>query len=286
MVCKWFGFFRVEDLPKDIEQLSSNGSKIKFVRNELIENCRESKNIALHAICGPAKVIKAHENETLNDIQQHKKYPMAYICRYKLVRETIYKLVPVSWQPGEEELRHTADFSDFDEQNMYTDTDDQSETVLNLCDEINQLHTSLTATAGSPLVSPFKIVKNSVQKVARNQSSKKRSSPDPTLDDHSVSPSKRNKLINDSNYGLESPTTRNSKILSPAPHQLNKAKKNLNDSFTVTNDDESQSPMFTSKINEEEPMKMRILRERNENKTNDYVTLRSNLRNPDSAKSK
>lgn len=248
----------------------------------------ESKNISFHAICGPAKVIKAHENETLNDIQQHKKCPMAYICRYKLVRETVYKLIPVSWQPGEEELRHTADFSDFDEQNMYTDTDDQSETVLDLCAEINQLHTSLTTTNGSPLVSPFKIVNKTVQKVERprSQSNKKRASPDLTLDDHSVSPSKRNKLIDESNYGLESPMTRNGKISSPAPNQMNKVKKNLNDSFTVTKDDETESPMFTSRINEEEPTKMRILRERNENKTNDYVTRRSMMRNPDVPKSK
>lgn len=286
-----------------MKKVSDSGLKIKFNQNELIENCMASKNISFHAICGPAHVYKAHENETLNDILPYRKHPMAYIFRYKLIKEISYKLVPVSWLPGEEELRQTDDFSDIDEQNMYTDTDDQSEAVADLSAKINQLHTSFTKTDESPLVSPIKIVNNAVLKVTRShsKSSKKRASPDLTVKNPDVSPSKRNKLLNNSNYTFESPTIGNGRLSSPAQSEMNKIRKNLNQTFTETDDDLH----FVSKINEEQPLKLlltkesfkpaQILRERNENttqnsqKTNNevahHILRRSILKNPDSEKS-
>lgn len=181
---------------------------------------------------------------------------MPYVCRYKLVKETIYKLVPVSWQPGEEELRQTAEFSDFDDRNMYTDTDDQSEAVCDLNESIHQLHLSLIESNGpSKTVTPIKIMKNAVHKVTRSQSqsSKKRSSPDASLNNDDVSPSKRNKLRDESSYAFESPVTQNDKHSSPAQIKMDRAKKNLNDSFTM--DEEPRSP-YTSIIDEKEPLKM------------------------------
>lgn len=272
--------------------MSDTGSKIKFHKRELIEDF-VSKNIPIGAIFNKCIVFKAHENESVDEIiQSYNKVDkmQSYVCRYKLVKETIYKLVPVSWQPGEEELRQTTEFSDLDDRNIYTDTDDQSEAVCDLNETINQLQISLMNTSDtSPLVSPIKIVKNTVQKLPRSQSTKKRSSPDAAVDNNDVSPSKRNKL----NYGSEARAIRSGKLLSPAQNQMNKIKKNLNDSFTLSTDEEPRSP-YHSIIDEKQPLKMvlskgRPLQERNDIATQSpryNMARRSILKTTDSAKSK
>lgn len=271
-------------MPSDVKLVSDTGLKIKFNQKELIEDGVKSSNIELKSICGKCIVFKAHENDSVIEILQRNKksYPMAYVCRYKLVKETIYKLVPVSWQPGEEEATRNSD--EMTDTDFYTDTEDQASEVATLSEKLDQLHTSLTmdcdelngnsnekSSITSKLVSPFKIVNNSVQKVTRYRNhtspSYKRASPDAGNDNEDVSPSKRNKLIHDSNN--ETPGARKGEYESPAQKQMLKIKKNLNHSFT---DSEVSSSPYQSTVNPEKPLKItlcktktRILLEKNEN---------------------
>lgn len=289
-----------------MERVTETGSVIKFHKNELIEE--SSQNIDSKLICGNCVVFKARENESVKDILQQTKYPMAYVCRYKLIKKTSYKLVPVSWKPGEEEARNSGEMTDTD---FYTDTEDQAnENVISLSESINLLHLSLTndneksngksnekSTTNSQVVTPIKIVKNTVQKVARTQnqtSPTKRASPDAGKDNEDVSPSKRNKLVHNSNY--DSPGARNRKYESPIQRKMANIKKNLNTSFTEASK-ESHSP-YETKLDPEKPLTItiskekRVLAEKNDNNILNksvhpsYQTRRSILKHPhDSAKS-
>lgn len=285
-------------LPDDVKRISDTGSKIRFYANELIEDGVKKENIDLGLIFATCVVFKAYENESVKDIlQRNNKHPMAYVCRYKLVKETIYKLVPVSWQPGEEEARHSGEMTDTD---AYTDTEDQAnEVVVSLNESLNQLHLSLTmginrsngksnenACIKSQVVSPFKIVNNSVQKVGRNQTSpSKRASPDAGKDNEDVSPSKRNKLTDHSQY--ESPGARNRQYESPAQKEMLKIRKDLNKSFIES--PELPLTPYESILNEEDPLKLKlskgrklsgVLTEINDNRNNIESPLNKNIQTP------
>lgn len=257
---------REDELPLDVRRKSDSGLKIKFYKHELIESC-DSSNIKLNEICGKCTVLKAHENDSVTETlaRSNKKYPMAYVCRYRLVIEKNYKLVPVSWVPGEEEIG--GEISDAD---GFTDAEDHNENVCNLSATINELHLSLIEGNRDKLVSPIKIVNKSVQKVPRIRNqlspSKKRTSPDAKKPNNDVSPNKRSKPGSD----YESPNTRGGKIASPAQKEMNKIRKNLNDSFNDAElDDDPKSPFY---IKDNAPLKItlakgRPLREHNDNET-------------------
>lgn len=288
--------------------MSTNGRPIKFHASELIEDSTKSENILFNKILTACVVFKARENEMLSELPAHPMKPMAYVCRYKLVRETCgYRLEPISWLPDEEYRRCADEFSDFDEQNaVYTDTDTQSESVVDLNATIEQIHRQIVLTNGTEnddsdseqapqqrqQVSPIRIIKNRVYKSTKSQtksgSENKRASPDASLDNHDVSPSKRNKLTDElaSYKSFESPQTRTrSQYLSPAIDQMKKVKKNLSRSSFLADEsmemddtqstsidmDESQnSPYFVSETAE---MKMKLskqtpLKERNDNTVN------------------
>lgn len=279
--------FSADDLPDDVKRVSEIGSKIKFHEKELIEDGTKSRNIKTNHIFSTCMVYKAHEHESLDDIlRENKTFPMAYVCRYKLVKETVYKLVPVSWQPGEEEnefRRHIGGLTDME----YTDTEDQaSEQVLSLNESLDKLMVEMNISSVSepkhsgksidklhicsPLVSPIKIVNNTVQKVTRTRSH--RTSPNKRAsgnDNEDVSPSKRNKLNNNANN--DTPGGKQKRVYeSPAQNKMLKAKKNLNDSFIEAS--EPPSSPYESKVNPQQPLKMtlskgnkKVLTEKNEN---------------------
>lgn len=249
--------------------MSDIGAKIKFYANELIEDGRKSNNIQLSTICGKCMVIKAHENDSVIEIlETNQKYQMAYVCRYKLVKETIYKLVPVSWQPGEEEGTMT------DNENC-TDNEDCPD-MVSLSAVIDELHLSLTSNKDDTalVVSPIKIVNNSVQKVRNRKkiTPNKRTSPDADKHNEDVSPNKRNKLNHRTYHELASPDARNRKYNSPGGRSMEKVRKDLSESFSQSPgpDDQQQAP-YTSKIIAKDSLKMilskGVLRERNENTT-------------------
>lgn len=227
-------------------------------------------------------MYKAHENESLIDFVQKKnnKLPMAYICRYKLVKKICYELVPVTWLPGEEEARNAGEMTDTD---AYTDTEGYAseatealDTSLN--DYLDALALSYSGDGNdelngkfndksclnSKVVTPIKIVKNSVQKVTRahNQMSpNKRASPDAGNDNEDVSPSKRTKS------GYNSPGARGGKYKSPAQNKMQQVKRNLNDSLGAPEDPsspyESKSNPDTLKIT----IRKKPLVEKNDNDT-------------------
>lgn len=266
---------------------------------------------------GKCSVFKAREHESVTELlRARKKYPMAYVCRYKLVKEKFgYRLEAVSWRPGEEELHMLADeFSDFDEQTVHTDTDTQSEPIVDLNATIEQIHLSLTSDDNKSSgdieqpppqqqVSPIRIVNNTVYKAKRTQnkmkSDSKRSSPDATLDNQDVSPSKRNKSNDeyDSDEMLKSPKNRTGKYSSPALDQMEKVKKNLNRSSFISIDDvsidvidmdETPSTPYVREYKDDNLMKMTLrkqskepktpLKERNDNTVNNQELTRTSER--------
>lgn len=283
--------FSADELPRYTERVSETGMKIKFHEKELIEDGSKSENIEISRILGTCMVCKAHEYDSLDDIlQENNTFPMAYVCRYKLVKETIYKLVPVSWQPGEEENEfghHMGNMTDME----YTDSEDQasepitslSESIDKLCEEMDissvskpkDSHKSIDKlNICSPLVSPIKIVNNTVQKAIRTRnhqtSPNKRASSDAGKDNADVSPSKRNKKINKANN--ETTSDKQKRLYeSPAQNKMLKAKKNLNNSFTEASNEPPSSP-YESKLNPQQPLKItlskgnkKVLTEKNEN---------------------
>lgn len=279
------------ELPPNTQRTSDSGSKIKFHPNELIEDSTTSENKPYDMIMSKCAVFKARENESVTELLQNKKKSaMAYICRYKLVKETFgYRLEPVSWQPGEEEFRMYADeFSDMDDQHIHTDTDTQSEVIVDLNETLDQIQLSLQndSEGDSPVkqlslpkrVTPICIVNNTVYKSTRKQNKSragdKRASPDAKMDDQDVSPSKRNKLTEEHNshLPLDSPKNQTSKYSSPALDRMEKVKKNLNRSSFMTDaptdtDEMPCSPYETIKVNDKNPMKMTLRKKSTEQKT-------------------
>lgn len=264
----------------------------------------ELDTISLKTILSVCKVYETiHEFDSAHD-------PMAYVCRYKLVKETIYKLVPISCERRRQQ---------HDNENHYTDSETQSEAEYDLNGTIEKLRTSIlesndsndqTSSIRTQLVSPLKIVKSKgALQVKRDQrqsmSSKKRSSPVDTMDDNQdVSPSKRNKRhshIND-DCVLDSPDIGTRKFSSPAQKDMNKIRKNLNDSFTGASfpmDDDATYQIVKEvdlKVTLRKDNKKEPLKEHNENTAQipfngivdsaRYNTRRSILKNPENARDK
>lgn len=287
-------------MPQNTKLMHDSGfnDRLKFHAKELIEDSTTSENIPYDMILGKCAVFKAHENESVSELLQNKKkYAMAYVCRYKLVKETFgYRLEPVGWQPGEDEFRmHADEYSDMDDQHMHTDTDTQSELIVDLNEAIDRIELSLhddtetdsVVKKASPpqRVSPICIVNKMVCKSTRNQnkirSGDKRPSPDGKIDNQDVSPSKRNKLIEKHNGHLthDSPENQTSTYLSPAQDRMEKVRKNLNRSSFMadapTDMNETPCSPYDSIINDKDPTKMMLrkkstelktpLKERNEN---------------------
>lgn len=296
-MCTSQNTYSASELPPDVDRKTEIGSPIKFRDNEVIEDTTKSVNIPYNTIFGKCTVLKARENDSLI-VRPHRKDPMAYVCRYKLVKEKeIYRLEPLSWQPGEEELRmHADEYSDFDEQNVHTDTDTQSEAILDLDATIEQIHSNLTnddieQLPPSPqLVSPLRIriSGNMKYKAIRTQSNKvtshnKRSSPDATLGNGDVSPSKRNKSNGNCESSEVHESPKNRSYSSPAFDKMEKIRKNLNQSSFMADEsmdlDETPGSPYVL-YRDDHPLKMTLrkeskgpktpLKERNENTVNSH----------------
>lgn len=290
---------RPDELPNGTDLCSETGLEIKFNKGELIENCFKSENIDLSLVVSKkCTVIKARENETVKTNENS----MAYICRYKLIKQTYYKLVPVDWQPGEEEACFSDDMNDDEEP-----SEGHNENIMSLNESLDLLEKSLKSMENLEInektVSPIKIKNNKV--IRKRDSTKKRSSPDANKDNNDVSPSKRIRPTD--NIALDSPGSRNSRYESPSEKRMSLVKKDLNKSFTtepISNVEESpRSPYHITAYDIEKPLRMqltknRVLRERNEGENSTPVSFstlkdsiastrqrRSILKGPDSAKS-
>lgn len=227
-------------------------SLIKMNDQEIVEDEKTVRSIANKCITNKCTVINVDHREcvaTALNRQKHKETREnhdIYICRYKLIKQTTYILMPVSWKVGDIDERRERPRSR--EPKNIQCTDEQSE---------NAVDEPFAGNNNEPMnderrVTPIKIINNSVQKMKRlstpeRSSPPKRSSPSNNetaendyagIDDGiDVSPTKRSKRENETsgNYLTASPaTSRKMSVLS--------ARKNLEDSF-------SNSPANESDLN-------------------------------------
>lgn len=277
------------ELPHNLNRTTLGGSPLKFHPRELIENGIEGQNIEYNTIVGKCVVFKVRENESVTEpLRVRGQKSMAYVCRYKLVKESVsgYRLEPVSWLPGDDERQCAEEFSDFDDQNVYTDTDTQSEPIVDLNETIEQIRLSLqNGHIARRQVSPIRIVNNSHGRTVckstkdHNQMTvhNKRASPDASTVNQDVSPNKRNKLTHDhSSYDtLDSPQNRTGRqYASPAIHKMKQVKKNLNRSSflldtncSIDMDETPTSPYDVREFDKNEPLKMTLRKKSHDAKT-------------------
>lgn len=235
------------DVANEFSSVFQQSRHIKFDKRELIEITNKSDIIPLCRIVAKCLVFYVPENDSIYDVlkkNSHKSSMEKFVCRYKLVKKTIYELLPVSWSKDEEEKQHS----------LYTDDDEEADKwspayeTTNLSSKIDRLYLSTTRnddekTADDKLVTPFKIVKNSVQKVKRCRnkcvsSETSISNVDSiSTDDEIASPKKRMKFNIEPNQNSMS-NSPNSSIdnLSLSNKKLTKIKKNLSNSFANTID--------------------------------------------------
>lgn len=231
-------------------------------------------------MCGKCYVFYSGENN-LDDVLRSKemldKYAneQIYVCRYKLVKKTVYTLMPVEWSCEEEERQNRS--GEFDTDDSDNDDDDNYRSI-NLSDEINELYLSTMseppnhdgndADGNGLRVTPIKIVDSSVVKLKRNtisdQVTRKAKATDDSdnIDGEQVSPSKRSRYEDEANQNYLTESPRTNRCYSPhKPEKLarmTQVKKNLlEQSFNSTADDiddsfgsplSSNTPSYTSKI--------------------------------------
>lgn len=247
---RWY--LRKSDLP---EELASTEEFDKLDdEHEVVECGLKSDNVdkkfilckqpVFHAYPGDSIAAeiekrKAEAREAQNRFGQKRKQSKMYVCRFKLVKKTVYRLQPVSWTREEPN-------SDYESVVDDTCTEDETE-ACHLNDlirslKINERKRSATKHAEadenrSKLVSPIKIVNgNSGHKVKRSTDKAEE-----RTDDVDVSPNKRGKFVNEQNgnYLAESPKS----VDRPRSHSRNagKARKNLNSSFLEVSVDEDNT---------------------------------------------
>lgn len=262
---------------KELQKFVDVRDKSLHAEKELFEFSVRSENIQLKQVCGKCRVFYSRD-KSLNDVLRDKKMvnkyrdEQVYVCRYKLVKKTVYTLTPVEWSCEEEEYQNRSG-----EYSTEEEDDDAANQPINLSDKINELYTSINesheetdamaAAADTDLrVTPIKITASAkVVKVKRDQNSatpssrktKKTDDADKDEDGKPISPSKRSRLEDETNhnYLTESPRTGRRRPRENIDH----CKKNLLDrSFNSTAEgfDDMASPTgspanfdsYTSKI--------------------------------------
>lgn len=225
---RWY--LQKSQLPNNCRTNEVNGEPIELDDNyEVIEDVTASRNVEKKLICCKCHVYYANASDSIAAVlashELHEKYDKMYVCRFKLVKKTVYKLEPVSWSREETN-------SDYESVGDDTCTEDEHEADLHKLlrtigkKNIETKHIEADENR-SKLVSPIKIVNGaSVQKVKRQ----KNNEVEEKIDDANVSPSKRQKIANErnGNYLTESPKS-SSQTRSYHP---GKVRKNLNTSFS------------------------------------------------------
>lgn len=243
-------------------------------KKELFEFGPQSNNISLSQVCGRCHVFYARENH-LNDVLKSKemltKYTneQIYVCRYMLVKKTVYELQPVAWSSEEEERQNrSGEFSTDDDLDDEDDNDEYYQS-MNLSDEINELYLSTVSEPaadtedhmdnGNDLrVTPIKIkiFDNSIVKVKRNDTGstsklsanttstrKSKATDDDKMNTNDISPSKRSRYEDEANQNYLTESPRTDRCYSPHETsekiaRMTKVKKNLLDqSFNSTTED-------------------------------------------------
>lgn len=229
-------YLRVSQLPEKCELIDANGEPIELDENhEVIENGTELENVDKKLIFCKCHLIYAQADISPAAVLQQRAKPNAkmYVCRFKLVKKTVYRLEPIDWHREELNNEYGSVADD-------TGTEDEREDLSVFFRKIelserkrkSRKHNG-TDENRSKLVSPIKIVNGDVHKVKRqtnNDSEEK-------IDDVNVSPTKRGKFVDErnGNYLMESPKS-GDKIRSYS-RNVSKARKNLNTSFLETSFD-------------------------------------------------
>lgn len=254
-------YLHSDDLPADINRIDSMGKKIHFKKHELIEDGTKSKNLPLNNVLCKCLVNFLPENEIGNAMHPNSQTDSKemYVCRYKLIKETIYKLEPIGWRRVDHPNDQNDHFLTDDEEISSIGYESSASKFSDIDNGIGQLNLNSNKkkqSAEQQLVSPIKIVNNLVQKVSRNKSKEKNES----ISIEQLSPSKRPKIINEmnSNYLLESPVSAPQR---KTHHARNSIKKNLNSSFVdIMNNTIDEEEQNYNIIDSNDGMKMKIIK--------------------------
>lgn len=232
-----------------------DGSTIQMSDQEVIEDGRNfDEQVPLTAVCGKCQIVNIPENESVSTaLKKHKssENEKMYVCRYKLVKQTSYMLLPVRWTKQDDQKttsktekknktksasRQKEIGNDVDEQDP---NDPLADHHFELVDQSNQV----SDDERHRLVSPIKIVNNSVQKVNRAKDHRRSARKDIISDqrdresvqndesnDEECSPSKRSKRDEmNANYLTESPVEPIRQVTQI--QRKSTVRKNLNTSF-------------------------------------------------------
>lgn len=237
-------YFRPDELPTSVKLVNNIGLPIKFYDCELIEDWR-AENIQLNFIICKTSVFYAHENDSIASViemnsHRHKCPDKWFVVRFRLVKEVVYKLEPIKWSND----THTETETD-SEYTSGHETDSNQMTEGEIDRQIARLNLSSRKSHASKteeiekLVSPIKIVNKSVHRVKRQStrsSSKERDDSTAEAAKEQVSPSKRAKILNETNanYLTESPVSEKKHYSNEADDRMRKIRKNLNSSFHDT----------------------------------------------------
>lgn len=230
-------------LPESCATNEANGEPIELDElNEVVEDVTKSDNVEKKLICCKCQVHYAHPSDSIAAVlashQLLKGNAKMYVCRFKLVKKTVYKLEPVSWRREEAN-------SDYESVAEDTCTEDEHEPDLHELErmigskKIEIKHLEIDENQ-SKLVSPIKIVNGeSVQKVKRQ----KNNEVNEKSVDADVSPSKRQKIADErnGNYLTESPKSSGQ---TRSHRKNNKARKNLDTSFSDASFDTDNNETF------------------------------------------
>lgn len=251
-------YLQPKDLPDDVELIDSMGEKINFGNREIIENDTITNDLPLNEVLDKCLVNFIPENKTEDTMHaNHRKDSKdIYVCRYKLIKEIVYKLKPVGWRLADDVNNHFLT----DDEESSTDYESSASKLSDIDDRIGQINLNSNQKkqlAERQLVSPIKIVNNSVQKVSRYKSKGENG----TISMEQLSPTKRAKIVDEmnSNYLLESPMDAPQR---KSYHQRNSIKKNLNSSFVNihnnTFDEEEQNYNISERVDSDKCMKLII----------------------------
>lgn len=226
--------------------------RTNLTARELVEQAHPQTpdKIAKKFVCAKVNVICLNTKPLIDDVLRLENTLISsgssdmYVCRYKLIKTTVYQLMPISYYDTNE----TGEYSEDDRNSLASNLD-----TIDLRNEIDKLHSSTTERNANEntreegekdkQVTPFKIIKNSVQKVKRrNDNDLQSNDPNDDDDDDTVelSPSKRTKMVNDSNqnYLAESPVGPKNSHRTVKSQKMTNVKKNLNMSFDEPIDDD------------------------------------------------
>lgn len=158
-------YWRRDQLPRELKLHDSNEDPITLESFDLIEDGTRSENIQIKQVLRKCLVTFGSKQDTLAMKKRSNCSDEMYVCRYKLVKETIYKLEPIGWRRTEGRMDSFLSERDECEYN--------ESKISDIDKRIGQLFLSASKkqepVQNQPMVSPIKIVNNLVHRVPRSK---------------------------------------------------------------------------------------------------------------------